>query len=72
LGEGFIIGKERIITCVSRSFLWPHSQKPKVLLFDESGRKILPSAKEIAFTKTKNGWNVNIHLRDWYQIAIVG
>lgn len=71
LGEGFIVGKERIVTCVSRDFLWSHSQKPKVLLFDESGRKVLLDSQKIAITKSENGWKVNIRLRDWYQIAIV-
>jgi hypothetical protein len=71
LGEGFIIGKERIVTCVSRVFLWPHALKPKVLLFDESGRKVLSDSQKIAITKEKSGWNVSIHLRDWYQIAII-
>jgi hypothetical protein len=71
LGEGFIIGKERIITCVSRDFLWPHAQKPHVLLFDERGRKVLSDSQMIAITKGNDGWKVAIHLRDWYQIAII-
>lgn len=68
LHEGWILGKERLITCVSREFNWPYDHEPHVLQFDSRGRERAPDA---AITKSDNGYRVGIKLRDWWEIAVV-
>jgi hypothetical protein len=66
-GAGFVIGKERIITCVSRQFT-VEGRKPQCLLFDDHGNQI-----ECPFepSKTAKGWEINVKLNDWNQIAVI-
>jgi hypothetical protein len=68
INEGFLIGKERIITCLSRSFVWPGKAKPKVLLFDKCGNL---KKNDFKIEKTEKGWQVEIKLNDWNEIAII-
>jgi hypothetical protein len=68
LGRGFVIGKERIITCVSKTFAWRAMSKPTVLVYDING---LPAETSQSAKKTSNGWEVSLRLRDWRQIAII-
>ncbi len=68
LGEGFIEGQERIITCVSRTFDWPKPAPPKILLFDAAGRL---KAHDMKPDKTEQGWRVNLAIGDWTEIAVV-
>lgn len=68
LGEGYIVGKERIVTCVSRQFTWRAPNKPTVRLFDERGRE-KPAYASIY--RDHDGWRVDIKLRDWWEVAIV-
>jgi len=71
LGEGFIVGRERIVTCISRSFNRPEGRRPKVRLFDERGRAMTPKAGQITVARNQKGWRVGVRLRDWWQIAVV-
>jgi len=69
LHEGWLVGEERIITCVTGSYHWPHKGKPRCLLFDLHGRK-----KQHAFSirpSTAGGWDVTIQLNDWNEIAVI-
>lgn len=68
LREGCIVGKERIVTCVSGTFVWPAPAKPSVLLFDLNGREI---PHTFAVTRSGKGWNVDMQLKDWAEIAII-
>lgn len=68
LGEGFVEGKERVVTCVSKTFQWSLPRKPKILLFDEAGRKI---GHTMQVGKTTAGWSVPVELNDWQQIAVI-
>jgi len=68
LGEGFVEGKERIVTCVSGEFDWPKEAAPKVLLFDITGR---PKSHSIEPVRTEAGWRVRVALADWQEIAVV-
>ena len=68
LGEGFVIGEERIVTCVSRSFQWEGDGRPMVLRFGLDGRR-LPDASTI--TADNGGWAVEVQLDDWNNIAVV-
>ncbi|MBI4027760.1 MAG: LamG domain-containing protein [Verrucomicrobia bacterium] len=68
LHEGWIEGKERIITCVSGEYLWKGQQQPVLCLFDSEGR-----TKQHAFhcEKTKAGWSVQVKLEDWREIGVI-
>jgi hypothetical protein len=68
INEGFMIGKERIITCISRKFNWPHKTRPAILLFDKCG-----NVKKHNFTVNSKdtGWEIDIKLDDWNEIAII-
>lgn len=68
LHEGWIEGKERIVTCVSGEYLWKGEQRPALYLFDSEGR-----TKKHAFhcEKTKAGWQVQVKLEDWREIAVI-
>ena len=68
LGEGFVEGRERIITCVSRTFDWPRRAAPKILLFDVTGRSKQHTMKPV---RTKGGWRVDVALADWQEIAVL-
>ena len=68
LGEGFVIGKERIVTCVSRPFEWSGTGPPKILLFDGRGRDKKHDMKPV---QRDGKWIVDIKLVDWTEIAAV-
>ena len=68
LGEGFVIGKERIVTCVSGAFEWPGSGQPKILLFDVNGRAKNHHMKPV---RSRGKWVAHIELADWTEIAVV-
>lgn len=68
LHEGWVLGKERLVTCVSGEFFWPHSETPQVLQFDRLGRPREPSVDVV---KVDGGYRVNIRLQDWWEIAVV-
>jgi hypothetical protein len=68
LGEGFIIGKERTVTCVSGNYAWTGATAPAVLLFDMNGRRV---DFKPTITKTSQGWTVRVQLQDWAQIAVI-
>jgi hypothetical protein len=68
LREGCVVGRERIITCVSGAFVWPAADKPAIHRFDLDGREI-----RHAFHITRSGkdWKVDVKLKDWAEIAII-
>jgi len=68
LFEGGIIGKERIVTCVSGTYEWTRQEKPSVHIFDAGGRE---KATEPALLQTANGWEVELQLEDWKEVAII-
>ena len=68
LHEGWLVGKERVITCVSRAFEWPRADRPRCLLFDLRGRE-KPHA--FALTRAGAGWRVAVKLDDWNEIAVI-
>ena len=70
LGEGFIVGKERILTAVSLDRLWEKDSKPIVLLFDINGRRV--DTADRCEVKPENGkWRVTLKLKDWAEVAVV-
>jgi hypothetical protein len=68
LGEGFLIGKERILTAVSRTFTWPHPEKPVCLRFDLRG---MPVEGGFDLRRLPDGWEVKVALQDWRETAVV-
>ena len=68
LGEGFIVGNERIVTCVSRAFYWPGEARPRILLFDITGREKPHTMKP---QRMRDGWEIDVKLDDWREIAVV-
>ena len=68
LGEGFVIGEERILTCVSRAFQWRGEKMPTVMRFDLEGRRA-PDASRV--TRHNAGWLVDVILDDWDNISVV-
>ena len=70
LGEGFIFGKERILTAVSMDRLWEKKGKPTVILFDINGRRV--EANDRCKVTPENGkWRLNLKLKDWAEVAVV-
>ncbi len=70
LGEGFIVGKERIISTVSLERLWNKPGEPTVRLFDISGRQI-DSAGRYEVVTLKGEQRIKLTLKDWAEVAIV-
>jgi hypothetical protein len=68
LHEGWVLGKERLVTCVSGEFVWPHDTEPKILQFDRIGRKRETTAE---VTKIEGGYRIYMRLDDWWEIAVV-
>jgi hypothetical protein len=68
LHEGWMLGEERLLTCVSGTFPWPHAEAPRVLLFDSRGRD---KASDAVVERAGKGYRVTIKLRDWWEVAVV-
>ncbi|NOX55928.1 MAG: LamG domain-containing protein [Planctomycetes bacterium] len=68
LHKGWILGKERIITCVSGEYDWDSPRRPVVHLFDLRGR---PVDHDFRIVQVRHGWQVRIELQDWAQIAVI-
>ena len=68
LHEGWVVGKERIITAVSGEFTWPHPAKPTCLRFDLRG---MPVEGGFELRRTQGGWQVKAALTDWKQTAVI-
>jgi len=70
LGEGFLVGKERILTAVSMDRLWRKDGKPSVLIFDIDARRIDPASR-CTITQENGQWRVRLKLNDWAEVAVV-
>lgn len=68
LHEGWLVGAERTITCLSGAYRRPGPAEPACFLFDRKGRD-----KPAAFSKRRDGgcWVVDVRLDDWNEIAVV-
>lgn len=68
LGEGYIIGNERILTAISMQRTWP--DEPTIRVFGMNGLEVDASDR---CTAAYNGdrWDVSLKLRDWAEIAVV-
>jgi len=68
LHKGWIEGKERIVTCVAGPYRWPHRAPPRTYLFDVLGRAL---PHRFAMKRSGQGWDVQVRLENWQQIAIL-
>jgi hypothetical protein len=68
LHQGWVLGKERVITCVSGTFPWNGPQKPQVFQFDDHGRD---RAADAAIDGHPGNWQITLRLRDWHEAAVV-
>ena len=68
LHEGWVVGKERILTAVSGEFDWPHKEKPNCLRFDIRG---MPVAGGFTLRPVPGGWHVSLKLDDWNETAVI-
>ena len=69
LHEGWILGKERIITAKSIDVLWEKPGEPLLHVFDLKGRRV-PAPKP-QFAGKDGKWRVKVDIDDWKQIAVV-
>ncbi len=69
LHEGWIEGKERIITAVSGSYRWKHQLKPQAHRFDLMGEEITPNG--FAISKVGAEWRVKVNIADWAEVVII-
>ena len=67
-GEGFIEGREQIVSCISHRFHWSLKQRPEILLFNLDGR---PIDRDINAFQTEYGWAVNLELDGWQKNTII-
>ena len=70
LGEGFLIGKERIVTAVSMNHLWSKEGKPAARFFDLTGRAV-ESGDRARIVPENGQWRIRLKVKDWAEIAIV-
>ena len=68
LGPGFVVGEERVVACVSGTYRWRQERRPKIVVFDIEGRPVAANAE---VTKTTGGWNVELTVKDWAEIAVI-
>ena len=69
LFEGGIVGKERIVTCISEVFVWEHAEEPAVTTFDPRGRERESTAR--VERRGGNTWRIAVELADWEEIAVI-
>jgi hypothetical protein len=69
LGEGFVIGEEKIAGCVSRTFDWPGPGEPKCKRFNLDGIEI-PGGFET--TRQEDGtWKIKVAIKDWKETYLI-
>ena len=71
LHEGWVLGKERIITAISlKDVLWEKKTRPIVHLFDIAGREV--TGRDFASIERHGAeWSISLKLNDWGEIAVV-
>jgi hypothetical protein len=68
LHEGWIEGKERIVTCVSGTYHWPRGRPPVIHRFDLHGRE---KTHTFPCEASGAGWKIDVQLQDWAEFAII-
>ncbi len=70
LHEGWILGKERMVSCISVETMWEGGDRPSVHIFDLTGREKDPKG-QYQIKGGKGEWHVELKLDDWREIAVV-
>ncbi len=72
LGEGFIVGRERLLSAVSITRTWGADgpDEPTVLIFDINGRRVDPRGR-FAVTSENGRRRVSLKLTDWAEVAVI-
>ena len=70
LHEGWILGKERIISARSIDVMWDKQTTPVVHVFDLTGRAIDTGGRS-EVREHAGKWRVILRLKDWAEIAVV-
>ena len=68
LGEGFIVGRERVVTCVSKPFRLAWARRPKVVFFDENSR---PRKGRATIEGEAGNWRVVPQIADFKEVAVI-
>ena len=68
LHEGWVEGRERLVTAVSGQFVRPGTGRPKVQVFGPEG---LPVAGRATVHPDSAGWRIDLSLADWTEIAVI-
>ena len=70
LHEGWILGREKIVTARSLDLVWEKDGRPEVHLFDIRGRQI-PAGDHVTVGGEGGRWSLRLNIEDWEQIAVV-
>ena len=70
LHKGWLKGRERIVGCVSFETDWDLPRKPKVLLFDSTGRPKEGEGK-VKLAGDAGNWRVRVQLDDWREFVVL-
>ena len=68
LGEGWIQGKERLISAVSNRFVLESSDKPTIKVFNLDG---FHEERMMPLRKKESSWILDLELKDWNEVAII-
>jgi hypothetical protein len=68
LHSGWLVGRERIITCLSGTYEWKHAQPPVLHRFNLTGREV-PHGFSLA--RQGDQWLVKVTLNDWNELAVL-
>ncbi len=68
IGEGYVLGKDKVITAVSKKFIINKKQMPKLFIYNQD--KIV-NKKIDSRRLPDNQWEVHVKIDNWNEIAIV-
>lgn len=68
LGEGFIVGRERLVTCRSGTYWLPWARRPEVLVFADNGSR---KDGNYRLDGASGRWRLQLHLADFREAAVV-
>ena len=68
IGKGWVQGRDKFITTVSRKVIWDHEEAPDIFIYDEKG---LLTHRDINISKLESGYEIDIKLLNWNELAIL-
>ncbi|MFH1009418.1 MAG: hypothetical protein V1800_18230 [Candidatus Latescibacterota bacterium] len=70
LHKGWILGKERILSCVSLDTFWEQDNEPVVRVFGLDGRD-KDAGDRCRIEREAGNWHITLQLEDWKEVAVV-